>query len=114
MPEGPGLLLVATTPARATLAVSLLGLGFGMAYISQAATFARFFGRAAFATTTGIRFSIGAIFGFAAPWLAGWVYDTRGSYAIAFLGLMGISLVGAAIAAMIRAPERPLAKDSAG
>ena len=47
---GMALLLVATTTVRATVAVSMIGLGFGMAYISQAATFARFFGRAAFAT----------------------------------------------------------------
>ncbi|HUE76502.1 MAG TPA: MFS transporter [Longimicrobiales bacterium] len=106
---GCGLFLTASTPARAYAAVILVGLGFGTAFISQAATFAIFFGRRAFATTTGVRFFIGAFFSAFAPAIAGWLYDSRGSYTIPFLGLMALSLTGAAVALVIRAPEPPAA-----
>ncbi len=109
---GTGLFLVATTPARAYVSVILVGLGFGMAYISQATTFALFFGRRAFATTTGLRFMIGAFFTASVPALAGWTYDARGSYAIAFLGLMVLSLAAAVVAFFLRAPEPPAAEAS--
>jgi cyanate permease len=103
------LFLVATTPLRAYAAVILVGLGFGTAYISQAATFAQFFGRRAFATTTGIRCSIGAFFSAFAPGLAGWLYDVNGSYVLPFLGLAVLSLAGAVVAFVIRAPRPPRA-----
>ena len=104
---GCGLFLIASTPARAYTAVILVGLGFGTAFISQAATFAQFFGRRAFATTTGVRFFIGAFFSAFAPGIAGWLYDVRGSYTLPFLGLTALSLAGAAVAFVIRAPQPP-------
>ena len=48
----------------------LIGIGFGMSYISIAAAFSSFFGRKAFATTTGTRFLIGGVFNAAMPPLA--------------------------------------------
>ena len=102
--SGTGLFLIATTPGRAYAAVMLVGLGFGMAYISQAATLARFFGRRAFATTTGVRFFAGAFFAAFAPGLTGRLYDVTGSYTIPFLTLMTISLVGAAVAFVMPPP----------
>jgi MFS family permease len=104
---GCGLFLIASTPALAYTAVILIGVGFGTAYISQATTFAQFFGRRAFATTTGIRMSIGAVFSAFTPGLAGWLYDANGDYVIAFVGLMVLSLAGAAVAFVIRAPRPP-------
>jgi MFS family permease len=104
---GCGLFLMATTPVLAYTAVILVGLGFGTAFTSQAATFALFFGRRAFATTTGVRFFIGAVFSAFAPFLAGWLYDQRGSYTLPFLGLMALSMLGAAVALVIRAPVPP-------
>lgn len=106
--EGTGLALFlhATTVPRARAAMILLGIGFGLAYLSQAATFARFFGRRAFATTTGVRFAIGAVPGATMPWLAGWVFDTRGSYAIPFLAIAAVTLTGAVIAFLLRAPRK--------
>lgn len=96
----------ATTSILAYVAVVLIGLGFGMAYISQAATFALFFGRKAFATTTGIRFMVGAFFTASVPALTGWWYDTRGSYTAAFLALAALSLVASVVAFTIEAPKR--------
>jgi MFS family permease len=111
---GCGLFLIATTPVRAYAAVILVGLGFGTAFISQAATFAQFFGRRAFATTTGVRFFVGAFFSAFAPGLAGWLFDVRGSYTLPFLGLMTLSLIGAAIALTIRPPRPPAAAPEHG
>jgi MFS family permease len=88
------------------VAMVLLGLGFGMAYISQAATFAQFFGRRAFATTTGVRFAIGAPFGAAVPWITGWVFDTQGSYAVPFLAIAAVTLAGSAVAFFLRPPRK--------
>ena len=104
---GCGLFLLASTRALAYAGAILIGLGFGTAYISQATTFAQFFGRKAFATTTGIRFSIGAAVGAFAPGLAGWAFDAQGSYLAPFVGLMALSFAGAAVAFTIRAPQPP-------
>ncbi|MEM6704450.1 MAG: MFS transporter [Acidobacteriota bacterium] len=106
--EGIGVLLFlrAQTQTTATVAAALVGLGFGMAYISQAATFARFFGRRAFATTTGVRFLIGALFSASVPAIAGWVFDTQGTYAPAFLGMAGVTLAGSVVAFLLRSPQR--------
>ena len=106
---GCGLFLLASTRALAYAGAILIGLGFGTAYISQATTFAQFFGRKAFATTTGIRFSIGAAVGAFAPGLAGWAFDAQGSYLVPFVGLMALSFAGAAVALLIRAPQPPAA-----
>ena len=103
---GVVLFTFATTTTAAYAAVILIGLGFGAAYISQAATFALFFGRRAFATTTGIRFMVGALFTATAPWLAGWWYDTRGSYTAIFLLLAMVTSVGAVVGWTIRSPRR--------
>lgn len=103
---GVVLFTFASTTTAAYVAVVLIGLGFGAAYISQAATFALFFGRRAFATTTGIRFMVGALFTATAPWLAGWWYDTRGSYTAIFLALALVTALGAVIGWTIRSPQR--------
>ena len=106
--EGTGmaLFLFAGTFSQARIALILLGLGFGMAYISQAATFARFFGRRAFATTTGVRFAIGAVPGASVPWLSGWVFDTQGSYAIPFLTIAAVTLTGSVVAFFLQPPRK--------
>lgn len=106
--EGTGmaLFLFAETFSQARIALILLGLGFGMAYISQAATFARFFGRRAFATTTGVRFAIGAVPGASVPWLSGWVFDTQGSYTIPFLAIAAVTLTGSVVAFLLQPPRR--------
>ena len=106
--EGSGLalFLFANTAVAARTALILLGLGFGLAYISQAATFARFFGRRAFATTTGVRFAVGAVFGASVPWVTGWVFDTQGSYAVPFLAIAAVTLTGSVVAFFLQAPRK--------
>ncbi len=84
-----------------------------MAFISQAATFAHFFGRRAFATTTGVRFMIGALFGASIPAITGWVFDTQGTYAPAFIGLAVLTFVGSLTALFIHAPNRVVTTSTA-
>ena len=106
--EGAGLMLFlfARTAGIARISLLLLGFGFGMAYICQAATFAKFFGRGAFATTTGTRFAVGAPFGAGVPWITGWVFDTQGSYAVPFLAIAAVTLTGSVVALLLRPPRK--------
>ena len=103
---GMGLLLFVRTVGEARVALVLLGLGFGMAYISQAATFARFFGRRAFATTTGVRFAVGAGFGATIPAVTGWAFDTQGTYAVPFLTIAAVTLTGSVVAFLLQTPRK--------
>ena len=109
---GMGLLLFVRTPGQARVALILLGLGFGMAYICQAATFARFFGRRAFATTTGVRFAVGAGFGATIPAVTGWAFDTQGTYAVPFLTIAAVTLAGSVVAFLLQPPRKK--RDAAG
>ena len=113
--EGSGTLvfLYARTQTSATIGAALIGLGFGMAFISQAATFSQFFGRRAFATTTGVRFMFGALFSASIPALTGWVFDTQGTYEPAFLGLAALTLAGSLTALILQAPERVVTRSKA-
>jgi len=106
--EGTGmaLLLFVRTAGEARLALILVGLGFGMAYICQAATFARFFGRRGFATTTGLRFAVGAVFGATVPAITGWFFDTQGSYAVPFLAIAAVTLSGSVVAFFLQPPRK--------
>ena len=103
---GSALLLVARAQPLAYAAVILIGIGFGMSYISIAAAFSSFFGRKAFATTTGTRFLIGGVFNAVTPALAGLAFERTGSYAPAFIGLVAIGLIGATVAFTLRPPRR--------
>jgi MFS family permease len=103
---GSALLLIAREQPMAYAAVIAIGIGFGMSYISIAAAFSSFFGRKAFATTTGTRFLIGGVFNAVTPALAGMIYERTGSYAIAFGGLVVLGLLGATVAFSLRPPRR--------
>lgn len=93
--------------ALAYLGVCLLGLGFGAAYISVPVVFSNFFGRRAFATTSGVRILITGVFNAAGPWFAGIAFDAYGSYSIAFVVLIVLCLLGALAAAFARHPRAP-------
>jgi MFS family permease len=103
---GSVLLLFARSQPLAYAAVIAIGIGFGVSYVAIAAAFSSFFGRKAFATTTGTRFLIGGVFNAATPPLAGLVFERTGSYGPAFLGLVVIGLVGATVAFTLRPPRR--------
>ena len=100
-------LLLADDLGLAMLAITLIGLGFGLAFVSIPVVFSHFFGRKAFSVTSGIRMTITGLFGGVGPWLAGVAFDSTGSYTIPFLGLMCVGLTGAAAAAFMRHPGAP-------
>jgi MFS family permease len=102
---GSALLLMVRTQPLAYAAVILLGIGFGLSYIAIAAAFSTFFGRKAFATTTGTRFLIGGVFNAAMPPLAGLAFERTGSYTPAFIGLVVIGATGALVALTLRPPR---------
>lgn len=104
---GAGGLLLAADTTLAYVAITMIALGFGVAYISIPVVFAHFFGRRAFSVTTGIRMTITGVFGGLGPWLAGLAFDATGSYTIPFVGLMMVGLAGAAAAAAMRHPGAP-------
>lgn len=104
---GAGALVLAADPALAVAAVALLGVGFGMAFVCIPVVFSHFFGRGAFAVTSGIRTTCTGVFGGLGPWLAGAAFDATGSYAVPFIGLLLLGLAGAAAAASLRRPGVP-------
>ena len=104
---GAGGLLFAANTVWTTVAVALLGIGFGMAFVSIPVVFSHFFGRRAFAITSGIRMTITGVVGGLGPWLAGVVYDSTASYTMPFLGLVIVGLAGAIAAAGMRHPGAP-------
>ncbi len=101
---GLGGLLIAETPPLAYVAVILLGIGYGAGYISIPVAFGDFFGRAAFAGTSGLRISIVGIALWLAPRWAGAAADTRGTYDAAFTVIAGLCVTGAVVAFFTRKP----------
>lgn len=101
---GTGGLLIANTPLVARILFVMIGLGFGAAYVSIPVVFADFFGRRAFATTSGTRLLITGVFNALAPYLSGEAYDRLQSYAIPFITLMILGLIGAVAAFLCPKP----------
>jgi MFS family permease len=93
---GCGGLVVARTVPLAVASVVLLGLGYGVAYISIPVVFGHFFGRRAFAGTSGVRIAILAISGWLGPRWAGAAADATGSYLGTFAVLAVLCIAGAA------------------
>lgn len=104
--EGLGFtgLVFAEQKALAYASCIVIGLGFGTAYISIPVVLASYFGRVAFASTSGVRTMITGVFNFLGPTLAGWSADRTGSYTVAFICLVGLCVTGAVIALMTPAP----------
>ncbi len=117
--EGVGCagLIFAATPLAAYLAVTLIGLGFGAAYVCIPVTYSAFYGRRAFGTTVGTRFAITGIVAPAAPTLAGMLSDWSGSHVLTFSIMAAGCLAGALVAFGLRAPvlgARPVEPVAAG
>lgn len=87
-------------------AAALFGLGIGGVAPLQVALLARHFGSKDFAPVMGLVGPLMIPFQITGPPLAGWIYDTRGSYALAIWIFMGATLAAGAMIAMIR-PSRP-------
>ena len=87
---------MARTIPLAVASIVLLGLGYGAAYISIPVVFGYFFGRRAFAGTSGVRIAILAISGWLGPRWAGAAADASGSYLGTFVVLAVVCVAGAA------------------
>lgn len=86
------------------LSVPLFGLGYGGMVVLWPLTVGHDFGRKAFGAIAGVLGTIGLSLGGASgPIIAGAIYDASGSYHWAFVGCLGILLIG--IGAAIAAPE---------
>ena len=101
---GAGLLLAPAHAGVAWVAVTLVGLGFGVAYTSVPVVFSHFFGRRPFAVTAGLRLTVTGAVASLGPWLSGELFDATGAYTGPFLGLMALTLAGAGCAAALRHP----------
>ncbi|MEQ9411102.1 MAG: MFS transporter [Fuerstiella sp.] len=85
-------------------ATALVALGFGTANTAIAVVMSTFFGREAFARTTGIRLFIMGGVAAVAPPAAGWIYESTGSYQIAFVMIALLAGVVGVATLRLRAP----------
>lgn len=85
----------------------LFGFGNGAVTPIRLSMGGRFFGRQAFASILGIGMFINAPLGFLSPIYAGWIYDTTGSYSVAFLTFAALLISSSFILLFIRPPTLP-------
>ena len=98
-------LLFADTPTIAYACVIFLGIGYGAAFTTIPVVLASFFGREAFAATSGVRLTITGVVGFIGPSWAGAAADSSGSYNSSLIVLTVICLTGSVMIFFCRAPE---------
>ena len=89
----------------------LMGIGFGAAYICFATIVGNYYGAGAFASMMGIVLTIATIGSSLAPFLAGVIFDTQGSYQVAFYGVMCLALLGGIGVLFAGPPKLPAAAD---
>lgn len=104
---GIGGLVTADTMPLAYACVTIMGVGFGAAYISTPVVFSNFFGRRAFAAATGTRFMIGGVFNAGIPVVVQFVQTRTDSYNSSFVAIMIYGFIGAVIALLVSAPGAP-------
>lgn len=85
----------------------LYGVGFGMGFGLMMPVRVRFFGRRAIGSIMGVGQSIMLPVGIIAPIWAGWVFDTTGSYMVAFKVVAGLLTFGTLLALFITPPKAP-------
>lgn len=93
-----GLLFFSYTPAVGLWLLApfilLFGVGYGGSTATRPSMVAEYFGRANFGTILGLMVGINAVGAIIGPPLAGWVFDTWGSYQGIWLAYSGLSIVG--------------------
>lgn len=84
----------------------LAGIGYGGVIVIGPAMFGAYFGRTHYARIMGWTAPVGILFGAGGPLLAGFIYDTTGSYIPVFW--VAIALLGAGlVAALLARPPKP-------
>ncbi|MEE8473643.1 MAG: MFS transporter, partial [Dehalococcoidia bacterium] len=107
MMEGAGLLLFADThTVRQVMVFALLfGPGYGGVAIMKLTMQGEYFGRRSFGSINGLLSGIHTVGTIIGPVLAGWLFDVRGSYSLAWLVLGGAVL--AAVPLLVTAGDPP-------
>jgi len=85
----------------------LYGFGMGAAMPMTPVIRVRYYGRLHFGTIAGISRAFNMPVGFLGPIAAGWIFDTTGSYTIAFMIFAVLLSVSALIMTMARPPKPP-------
>jgi len=78
--SGLGFVLFSTDAARVTFGLSLVALGYGIMASAIPAMVQRQFGAVKFSNYFSIVFTAWGVAGLTAPWLAGYLFDTSGSF----------------------------------
>lgn len=102
---GIGTFLIAPHLASVYVLLILYGLGYGSITPLIIFILGRYFGRKAFGSIFGVCMIIQAPASLLAPSYSGWVYDTTGSYAGAFMIFVACSALIALALCFARAPE---------
>ena len=84
--------------------VFFYGLFHGSRIPSLSGTLGRYFGMRSLGELIGISSAIGFLIGAFAPYAAGFIFDTTGSYFTAFIIMMVLLLIGGLIAAIMKEP----------
>jgi MFS family permease len=82
--------------------------GFGGSMVLRGAIIRQYFGRDTFGKLLGITMGSASIGGIIGPTLAGWLFDTVGSYKPVWLIFCGVSIVATALVMRIRKTPEPL------
>ncbi len=102
---GVGGFRFAESPPVAYVCVSLLGIGYGAAFVTIPVVFSSFFGRRAFAGTLGLRLAITGLVGFVGPTWAGAAADASGSYNTTLVVLAAFCFSGAVLIFPCKPPK---------
>ena len=86
--------------------VAAFSLGWGFSVTARIALMREYFGRSSFGTILGFTSGIMMLGNVSGTPLAGWVFDTWGSYLGAWLGFGVVAFLGAVLSATARAPLR--------
>ena len=110
--QGTGMVIGATadTMAQAALFAVVFGIGQGVRVPLLVSIRGDYFGRRYFATILGVSQLPMNLLMLGAPILVGYLFDTLGSYTVAFLGLAAVNYSGAALMLMVRKPELPVSQ----
>jgi MFS family permease len=84
--------------------VLLTGIGLGGTLPLSSAILARAFGRAAFGPMMGLMWPIAIPLQLAGPIFAAWIYDTTGSYRLAFMIFVGMLAIAIVLIRRVRLP----------
>ncbi|MBU1053913.1 MAG: MFS transporter [Proteobacteria bacterium] len=87
-----------------------VGVGVGAASICWPTLIGNYFGTNSFASIMGTLFPVVQLFGASAPFFAGLVYDTQGSYRMAFIASAALAFIGSIVIFFTKPPKTIAAK----